>query len=269
MENSVVPRRPQPPVPTHPLVDVDQSCLDLGNDEHEVGRVLGNRFVVCFVPYLELPVPWDLLLTRRERFYRSHFMRNCSALLSIDERKSSCYHGREMWDVHCHCENPGSLQCVAGAKLLRGSCRLVMKGGFYNAMFPFYRYVANYHQLRAVRYVGSIFAHGKHLIYLHLNRESDLQFINPNWLGPHRVIDCTLNTWIVLKCTSCKRLNEMQARVCARRTRKIIKRMCLAIAAHRPKSLKLNFMEPLRQKMFVRLHRYRIAFTHEDYVLTV
>ncbi|AMB43103.1 E4 ORF6/7 [Bat mastadenovirus WIV10] len=35
MANSVAPRGPRPQVPAHPLVDVDQSCLDLGNDEHE------------------------------------------------------------------------------------------------------------------------------------------------------------------------------------------------------------------------------------------
>lgn len=258
------PARPEPP-----LLTIDKSCIDLGNDEHDVGRVTGSRFTVCFVPYLELPLPWDFILTDLERFYFKHFFKSCGATLTIDERKSCCYHGQEFWDVHCHCEKPWSLQCQAGAKVTRGVCRLAIQGGFYNALFPFYRYVANYHQLRAVRYVGSLFVHGVHLIYLHMNRESDLKYINYNLLGPYKVIDCTLNTWLVLKCTSCKRLNERQARVCARRTRLIIKKICLNIAVDRPKSLRLNHMEPLRQKMFFRLHRYKIAFNHQDYLLTV
>ncbi|UYL15023.1 early E4 protein [Bat mastadenovirus] len=256
------------PPPLAPLT-VDQSCLDLGNDEHPIGRVKGCRFAICFVPYLEFPLPWDLFLCPRERYYLRLYFRTCSATLTIDEHKSNCYHGHEIWDLHCHCLKPGSLQCQAGGKLLRSVARAAVRGTFYNAYFSFYRATANYHQLRAVRYVGSTFISGTHLIYLHLNRESDMKFISGSWLGPHRVVDCTLNTWIILQCKSCQLLTERQARVCARRTRRIIKRCCEAIGRHRPKSLKLNYMEPLRQKMFTRLYRYRIAFNHEDYVLTV
>lgn len=253
----------------HSHLRIDKSCLDLGNDEHEVGRVNGCRSAVCFVPYLELPLPWDLIMTRRERHYKEHFLKLCSSTMTIAYRKSSCYHGREYWDIHCHCEHPGSLQCIAGAKLLRGACRLVLRGTFYNMMFPFYRYVANYHQLRVVRYVGSVYVHGNHLIYLHMNRESDLKYIKRSWLGPYALIDCTLNTWIILKCRSCRRLTETQARVCARRTRLVIKKISEGVAKYRAKCLRINYMEPLRQKMLSRLHRYGIAFDHEDYVLTV
>lgn len=230
---------------------------------------MSHPSAVCFVPYLELPVPWDFIMNHYEKSFFFKFFRLCSSTLTIDEHKSACFHGREFWDFHCHCEQSDSLQCLATAKVLKKLCQTVIRGAFYNKMFPFYRYVANYHQLRTVRYVGSIFVEGTHLIYLHFKRDSDLRYVKTSWLGKHRFIDCTLNTWLILKCISCKHLNETQVRVCARRTRLIIKKICLNIALHRKKVLRINPMETLRQKMFCRLHRYGITFNREEYISTV
>lgn len=245
----------------------------MGNDEHDIGRVMGTPSGVCFVPYMEFPVPWEFLFSEYECHVFKCLFKLCSATMTIDQRHAPCYHGREMWDVHCHCESEGSLQCLASAKLVRGMCRYVIRGTAYNKMFPFYRYVANYHLQSSVRYVGSVHVNGVHLVYIHFKKESDIKYFNTSCLGPHKFIDCTLNSWLVLRCISCARLTEMQARVCARRTRLIIKKVSKSIARHRrserKKSANINNGELLRQKMLTRLHRYGIVFEHEDYLLTV
>lgn len=234
-----------------------------------MGRVMSHPAAVCFVPYLELPIPWDFILNHYERCIFYKFFRLCGCTLTIDEHKSSCFHGRELWDIHCHCQNPESLQCLSTGKILKMWCKQVLRGAFYNAQFPFYRYVANYYHLTTVRYVGSLFVNRVHLIYLHFKKENDLKYVLSGWLGKHRFVDCTLNSWLILKCISCKHLTEIQARVCARRTRKIIKKICCHIALHRRRALRRNPYEILRQKMFSRLLRYGITFDREDYMLTV
>ncbi|ARQ79796.1 E4 34K [bat adenovirus 10] len=193
-------------------------------DSHIVAEVTSLPSAACFWVNYGLPVPWKLILEKFELHLYNHLLDLCWKCCGTDCYVKWRVSGFESWHVHCHCDKKGSLQCLAGAAIKKHFLQDLIIGSNYNLKFPFYRrYVNTAVPTDVIRYEGSIFFRGKHLIYIQLlsqdQRSKDIYevfFRDTN----HYFNSTTCK--VILLCTSCVSLTEIAACSCMRNTKKIM-----------------------------------------------
>ena len=100
-------------------------------------------------------------------------------------------------------------------------------------------------------YMGSVFVRGIHLIYIRVLLDGDMKKIRMQNLGEAVYVDGLYGNFLILICRSCN-LSEIQAKVCARRTRRIIKRAAACCSGPKTPSRK----ELIRERELLRLMKY-------------
>ncbi|ADZ39826.1 E4 orf6 [Simian adenovirus 48] len=236
------------------------------NTMHDVSAVRGMVGCVGFAVFMEWPVPWDMILTSYEWHLLKHYLNVCISCATIDLRRSSVIHGNEVWTLHCHCNRPGSLQCMAGGIMLATWFNRVVYGAAINQRCIWYREVVNYQMPKEVLYVGSVYMRGRHLIYLNIRYDVHAQivkqFVSMGWCQHAYGI---MNNLVVLCCISCASLSEMRMRCCAKRTRRLMRRAVLAIVRHGRFRLQPSAAERRRQDILRDLYVRQRPVTYEVY----
>ncbi|ALE30486.1 34K [Simian adenovirus 17] len=234
---------------------------------HYVSEVRTIPACVPFTVLQEWPVPWDMVLTPWERFVMKHYMRVCVCCATIDVEPRQVIRGYERWVIHCHCKQPGSLQCKAGGVVLTNWFKMLVFGALVNVRFPWYPQVVNYELPKEVMYMGSVCVRGRHLIYLRIlydgHAAAVLEFMSFGWSVFSFGI---LNNMVVMGCTYCKDLTEIQVRCCARRTRRLlIKAVRFLNSSPRRGAFRRSLGEPRRQQLLRGLMEHHRPFTLSQY----
>lgn len=199
---------------------------------HPVGAVRNSRAAVCFVPCLEIVVPWRFILSHQEWIFLKHSL--CGGL----ELEQICFSpetlcGRELWNFHCHCLKRSSLECRAGQVVMRSLMREIIRGCEYNRIFWWFREAVNLPSVSRVMYVGSVMFRGAHLVYMKIMYDCDLKLLRMFHWGEVIYCDGDYANYIVLVCRRCHELSEPVARRCAHRLRHWLKLAAEAIGAQR------------------------------------
>lgn len=233
------------------------------SDSHSIAFVKSRRTAVGFAMCLELPVPWKQILSHHEFIFLKHHLCDnveleiCSVFnknLQPDfSSLTSC------WSLHCHCDDPTSLQCLSGRKVIVSLFEEILKGSAYNQMFWFYRAYVNRGMPEGLMYMGSVFFRKIHLIYIRVILDSDMKKIRKKNFGQAVYVDGNYGNFLILFCHSCTHLSEIQAKVCAKRTRRMIKlalQYCSGPKCYSKKEL-------LRQKELERLMKYGVPISQK------
>ncbi|APD29226.1 orf26 [Canine mastadenovirus A] len=196
---------------------------------HVTAVVRAPIFCNCFALCLEIPILWDDLLYRYEKLLFGGFTCNGGAELILNSH--CCLADAQMWQVHCHCSDSLSLQCLSATQVLKEFLEEFVMGGFVNKKYLWYREFVNSSRPDEINYVGSIMFRNIHYIYFRLSFFSTVhqacmlaiqRCISPE-LGV--VFKSTYNYWLVLKCKSCSLQNYCALKSCAFWVRSIIDRV--------------------------------------------
>ncbi|YP_094053.1 E4 ORFD [Bovine mastadenovirus A] len=231
-------------------------------DSHPVAFVRSPRTAACFAMCLELPVPWMHILSHHEFvFLKRHLcdgveLEMCSVFSKDLQPDFSSLQSR--WYLHCHCDNSGSLQCLSSRKVLTGLFQEVLKGTFYNQLFWFYRGCVNKNLPEGLMYMGSVYIRGIHLIYIRVILDGDMKRIRKLNFGEAVYVDGLYGNFLIVICRSCN-LSEIQAKVCAKRTRRLLKRAVGCCSGPKQPSKK----EVVRQRELLQLMKYGLPMSQK------
>lgn len=189
----------------------NNKCLD--HNYHVIGFIVAPYSAAAFARIRELPIPWAWVLSETVLIRFLSFSGLCTNMVSHRNNRSGVF------ELHCHCEDPKSLQCAAGGRVLMSTITKFVAGAAYNQLFPRYRALANDAVSSYVTYEGSIYYSKVHYIYI-----STLPWQQTG----DRLIEILRETgrdynlytgeyWIILRCFSCD-LTEDAAKKCAMRT---------------------------------------------------
>ncbi|UNB10548.1 E4 ORF5 [Human adenovirus 61] len=233
---------------------------------HNVSEVRGIPSCVGFTVLQEWPIPWDMILTNYEMFILKKYMSVCLCCATIDVEITQLLHGYERWLIHCHCQRPGSLQCMSAGMLLGRWFKMAVYGTLINKRCFWYREVVNRFMPKEIMYVGSTFVRGRHLIYVKIMYDGHawlaLEKISFGWSTFNYGI---LNNMLVLCCDYCKDLSEIRMRCCARRTRLLMLKVVKVIAENTVRPLKHSWCEGHRQRLLKGLIMHHQAILFGDY----
>ena len=229
-------------------------------DSHFLAHIKCPKTAVCFAMCLELPIPWDQILYHHEKVFLQRALCGsvelevCSVFNKMLQPDFSSLTSR--WSVHCHCPDKQSLQCFAGKKVVLSFIEQILKGTMYNQMFWNYRAYVNRGMHETLIYVGSYYIRGVHYVVIRALLDSDMARIRMYNFGEAVFVNGLYGNFLILICRSCN-LTELQARVCARRTRRVLKRALCCCCGPKVASKK----ELLRQKELARMLKYGVSLT--------
>lgn len=207
-----------------------------------------------------------MILTGWEKHVMKTYMRVCGCCATIDVDAHQILRGFERWMIHCHCKSPGSLQCKAGGVVLASWFKMLIYGALVNVRFPWYREVVNRNMPKEVMFVGSVYARGRHFIYIRLlydgHAAAVLQNVSFGWSFFSYGI---LNNLVVLGCTYCRNLDELSMRCCARRTRRLMARAVKVLGERSIHPLRSSVVERRRQSLLRDLMEHYRSFTLAEY----
>lgn len=226
-------------------------------ETHISGMISANASQIYFEAQGMLPVPWYLMLTDYERHIMKLFDLGCTACLELTFPRPTFICGLSCWQLHCHCKNPGSLFCIAGAAWITKFVTEYLRGCSYNGYFPHYRASVNRGLPCYVHYVGSVYYKTLHFIYLEFASTWDVELCMDKLSFGNGMIVYGPKTYLIIVCKSCSPLSEIVASCCMRRTRKLLTR-CLNVMrsfmGHR--FCGANVREQIRNRHFERYWRY-------------
>ncbi|QHR77517.1 E4 34K [Squirrel monkey adenovirus] len=236
------------------------------NTLHDVITVSAVPSSVMFTVYLEWPAPWHMILSEYEQCLMRRYMCVCACPATLDIVNCRMIRGNEVWTLHCHCASPGSLQCRAGAHVLRRWFYLLVVGSLINLRVPWYRPLVNEHLPKEVMYVGSVYVRGLHLIYINVRYDEHARhLITTVNFGLSAFHYGTMNNMLVLCCSYCRTGDEIRFRCCARRTRRLLCRAVREVDSISRRPLRASRTEHVRQRMFDSVMlRYR-ALSYDVY----
>lgn len=235
---------------------------------HEVGYIYSIKPGACFTVMLNMHIPWPLILNKLGRQVFQQVEIGCQEGDNVLLRplNSEFVTGHEQWVVHCHCKKPGSLQCLAGGRVMCDLAEEYVYGSLYNEMFPTYRQYVNRGLPNFMQYVGSVYFRGKHLIYVVFRRKDQLrESVEKISFGLHVCISHSRHNILIFCCKSCKTLTEIMACCCMRRTRLLLVK-CANILLKSGHPYLYERSEPARQKMLSRLMKYGVPFRYTDFI---
>lgn len=233
---------------------------------HYVSEVRTIPACISFTVLQEWPIWWNMVLTEWENFVMETYMRICVCCATIDVESRQVLRGFERWWLHCHCNNPGSLQCKAGGVVLTNWFKMLIYGSLVNLRFPWYREVVNFGMPKEVLFVGSVFVRGRHLIYIRIlydgHAAAVLEAMSFGWGFFSYGI---LNNLVVMGCTYCKNLDELSVHCCARRTRRLMARAVGVLSRDIIRAVRRSAAEGRRQRLLRGLMEHHRPFTLAEY----
>lgn len=225
------------------------------SQSHHIAFIKSPRTAVCFAMCLELPIPWKQILAYHEIVFLKHHLCDgvelemCSVFNKQLQPDFSSLTSR--WSIHCHCDDSSSLQCWAGRKCITELFEELLRGTTYNQMFWFYRSYVNRGLPEGILYMGSIYFRKLHLIYIRVILDADMKRVRRLNFGDCVYIDGYYGNFLVIFCKSCN-LTEIQAKVCAKRTRRFLRKAMECCTGPKHTSRR----EVLRQRELERLMKY-------------
>lgn len=223
---------------------------------HKISSVRGHNAAVQFTGFHRCPIAWNFILSDYEKHIVSMFCNMCEDVWTCIWTGDGYINGMEYWAIHCHCENPFSLQCFAQGRLVKNWLTKILCGMAYDMQFWFYRPIANYYAVSEIRFMGSIFYEGVHLIYLSFLSFTNYMLVRPYLsFGEHEAFydPC----FVVLKCMSCKSLTDITAKCCAKRVRTLIKRIVFVLEKKGRDVLRWK-QEKKKTKALLKLYRFKV-----------
>lgn len=200
---------------------------------HITTVVSAPNFLNCFAFAYEVPIPWQDILTRHEKFFFGDL--TCPSGLELILHSHCCLAEPQSWRLHCHCSTRHTLQCLAGRHVVKNAAIKFISGARFNKTHLWYREYVNNERPDEITYVGSIMYKDVHYVYLKLSfstvmMEAALDAIKA-CLNPDMgfVLRGQFNYWVILKCIACPSSTYTCYRSCAVRTRAIVNRMLLEI----------------------------------------
>ena len=242
-----------------PVADFECST---DTDNHCIAYLKSPKTAICFAMCLEIPIPWECILYHHEKVFlqpllcSSVELEMCSVFNKFLQPDFTSLTSR--WCVHCHCSDQHSLQCLAGRRVVVGLVEAVLKGTMYNQMFWNYRAYVNRNMPETLMYVGSVFIRRIHFVFIRVILDKDMNKIRTQNFGESFYINGLYSNFLILVCRSCN-LSECQAQICARRTRRYMKRALLCCSGPKVPSKK----EPFRQRELLRFLKYGEHFTYK------
>ncbi|ARE31901.1 putative 6/7 kDa protein [red squirrel adenovirus 1] len=118
----------------------DSSCMETTG--HIVATVRSVPAIINFILNWELPVPWKRLFAPEEQWI-TKFLHFCNCPMLVLNRQHKFLGGVERWSLHCHCNKPYGLQCLAAAVMMKRICSFYIRGGGYCNKYLFYRELCN------------------------------------------------------------------------------------------------------------------------------
>lgn len=215
----------EPPFPT--LVDgppAKKSFLQnaLNNPSDFKCQADGNYHLVCsvktfanFAPFFcapDLPVPWHWLLDYNLRRMMQRFY--CTSCLYVGQLNG--HMSQALLPVHAD-SGEESLEFRASLVVLKSALQQFVNGSGFNAKYMWYREVANNDVTDSLRYVGSVWIMGLHVIYIKMDSLSLYNLFSCLNFGDDKyVVRCPANCYIVMRCRNCKKLSEAVVMNCAK-----------------------------------------------------
>ncbi|BBE29354.1 E4-34K [Bat mastadenovirus A] len=188
-----------------------------------------NSFALCY----EMPIPWTEILSAHEKILLGYH--TCCAGLELIFHKHDCLAEPQRWRLHCHCDDPQSLQCLSGKHVIKNVVLDFIKGARVNRLQLWFREFINSGRPDEITYVGSVMYNGVHFLYFRLCFTYDVQQacldLIRTCLSPEMgmLIRGTFGHWLVLTCDMCALHKLGCLKRCAVKTRRIIKTMLDAI----------------------------------------
>ncbi|AP_000020.1 E4 ORFD [Ovine mastadenovirus A] len=229
---------------------------------HCIGYVKSPKSATCFAMCLELPILWEFILCHHETIFLKNYLCNC-----VEIEMCSVYDKfllpdysslAARWGLHCHCTDRQTLQCFAARRVIKALVKEVLKGTMYNQMFWDYRQFVNRGLPDTLLFVGSYYVRRVHFIVIKVILDKDVEKIRKLQFGEAAYINGLYSNFIVLICRSCN-LTEIQAKICARRTRKFLLKALKCCSGPKVASKK----EAQRQKDLIRLFKFGSALTQK------
>ncbi|SMG83460.1 E4 34K [Bottlenose dolphin adenovirus 1] len=243
------PDRP-PLIPRHPA----RLC---SGPTHPTVIVCSRPGAVPFVQFMEIPIPWQYILSHREYVFLKHHLCGGMELHSVSFRRSRIL-GDERWITHCHCNDPTSLQCLASRTYIYQLLKEFMLGTDFNSKWMFYRERVNIGMPECLLYIGSVYFRDLHLVYIRFSGSvEDCMGLRYTQVGGIQCVYCNADygDFYVLICKSCKNRSEGNAYVCCRYT---IKWMKAALNLMKSTNLTPSGKEEERCKQYRRFFEYNI-----------
>lgn len=184
----------------------------------------GNRALNYFALTSELPVPWRSILTTHQQLYLWPQMTvTCKLVRSLH----NCLAKDLVWSVGCACNNMSALQCLSARHVLKKILQSFMHGAFYNFAWPWYRSIVNARMPSKLLYVGSIYYNRVHYIYIKSELAGVEEAFKKCFNAETTIFAKSSLTgcYAILKCISCRRKDYLTALCCARRVKKIMRRL--------------------------------------------
>lgn len=226
------------------------------------------KSAACFAVLYYFHIPWTLILNKLGRKIFGLVEVGCYMADNVLLRPLTHEDitGSEQWVVHCHCERPGSLQCIAAGRVMCDLFEEYVFGTIYNDMFPSYRQYVNRGLPKFLHYVGSVYFRGKHFIYVAFQTRFQMQdCLKSISFGPHTCLSHSRHNMLIMCCMSCRRLTEIMACCCMRRTRLLLLK-CVRHLLKLGNFNARNHEEKHRQRMLDRMRKYGMPFKFIHYV---
>ena len=212
--------------------------------KHVVGSVRGVSGTIAFACHGELCIPWRFLLSKEDfHILRTYFHYCCFPGQMRRWAENLLLHPRLRWYLHCHCRNPGSLQCRAAAAAMMHLFDILLQGTRFNSVFPFYRAFCNRGGSDICKYLGSTIVLTAHVIYIKFKHYEDARHCCERVAFGREVEVRQAESGVVyamIICRECPReLTTAKVRRCACRTRRVLRKCHRAIEDYRQTQTRL------------------------------
>lgn len=245
---------------SHSSVPFD--CL---GPSHTVALVRSTPGVINFAWNQEIVIPLKRLLSP-EYDWVIKLMHYCTCPLHIHNDNHRWLNGVERFRLHCHCQDPHSLQCQAASIIMVHVVRRFFRGCGFNNKFLMYRELCNYKVSHGIQLVGSVLMGKLHLIYIKVSLGGMYRSIRHHiYLGDHVSCAGSLANYIILVCHKCGPYPSASVvERCAHRTRRLLLK-CYRLV-RQTSNFTLYSCEPSERLIRRRLRRYvryRLPFSTE------
>lgn len=199
------------------------SRYPLDRREHITALVNGPRSLNCFGLIGVLPIPWKSILSKHGQIFLGVHVSN---MMLMTTAKHLCLAESHKWLIKCGCFDRASLQCLAAKVVMAKICYDFLAGSYFNEKWLWYRGAVNLCAPRVFMYAGSVMFQNVHYIYLHCMDMTKYEEVKACFnLDTTYFIMTNQGLFIILKCVSCKSESYITVACCARRVKRIIKRV--------------------------------------------
>lgn len=196
-------------------------------------RANGQYHLVCsvksfpsFAPFYcapDLPVPWHWLLDyNMRRMFEKFFCASCLYFGQLNGHMSQA-----LLPVHAD-RGEESLQFRASLVVLKDALQHFVNGSGFNKKYIWYREVVNNGLTDSLKYMGSVWVKGLHVMYVKMDSLSLFHLFSCLDFGDDMyAVRGPANCYLVMRCRTCCMLSESQVMICAERVNRVLNKLTL------------------------------------------